>query len=147
MTFSKRTPRPQFDTPPGRILIIKPSAIGDVVHALPILNLLRRRWPKSHVSWLITPGCAGLLQGHPQINELIFCDRNLMGRSWRSLTAARQTLQYFHSLRDHHFDLVIDLQGLFRSGLLTWATRSPIRVGSTNAREFGGLFCTHLAPV
>ena len=70
-----------------------------------------------------------------------------MGRSWKSLSAARETLRYFHSLRDHNFDLVIDLQGLFRSGLLTWATRAPIRVGSTNAREFGGLFCTHLAPV
>jgi heptosyltransferase I len=143
----KATPPPIFENPPQRILIIKPSAIGDVVHALPVLNLLRRRWPDAHVSWLITPGCRGLLEGHPQINELIPFDRNLFGRSWKSLSAAREMLRYFHSLRDHKFDLVIDLQGLLRSGLLTWATRSPIRVGSTNAREFGGYFCTHLAPV
>ena len=56
-----------FPTDPKRILLIKPSAIGDVVHALPILNLLRRRWPEAHISWLVTPGCAGLLEGHPQV--------------------------------------------------------------------------------
>ena len=143
----RATAPPNFATAPDRILIIKPSAIGDVVHALPVLNLLRRRWPEAHVSWLITPGCRGLLEGHPQIDELIPFDRNLLGHSWKSFAAASEALRYFRSLRDHKFDLVIDLQGLFRSGLLTWATRAPIRVGSTNAREFGGYFCTHLAPV
>ena len=52
-----------------RILIIKPSAIGDIVHALPVLNLLRRKWPAAHISWLVSSACAGLLDGHPQIDE------------------------------------------------------------------------------
>jgi heptosyltransferase I len=147
MTLSKKTPRPTFDVPPRRILIIKPSAIGDVVHALPILNLLRRRWPKAHISWLITPGCAGLLEGHPQIDELIPFDRKMFGRTWKSLTAARKLLTFGLALRGKHFDLVIDLQGLFRSGLLTIQTGADIRVGSTSAREFGWMFCTHLAPL
>jgi len=147
MTLSKKTPRPTFDTAPGRILIIKPSAIGDVVHTLPILNLLRRRWPKSHISWLITPACAGLLEGHPQIDELIPFDRKLFGKTWKSITAAHQLLLFGLALRGRKFDLVIDLQGLFRSGLLTIQTGAKYRVGSTSAREFGWVFCTHLAPL
>ena len=58
----------ELSTPPNRILLIKPSAIGDVVHALPILNLLRKRWSAAHISWLVTPGCAGLLEGHPHLD-------------------------------------------------------------------------------
>jgi lipopolysaccharide heptosyltransferase I len=147
MTFTKKTPRPVFDRPPGRILIIKPSAIGDVVHALPILNLLRRRWPDAHISWLITPGCAGLLEGHPQLDELIPFNRKLFGKTWKSLTAAHQLLTFGLALRGRKFDLVIDLQGLFRSGLLTIQTGAEFRVGSTSAREFGWIFCNHLAPL
>jgi heptosyltransferase I len=142
-----RTNPPTFDSPPGRILIIKPSAIGDVVHALPVLNLLRRRWPTAHISWLVANRCAGLLEGHPQLDQVIQFDRKLFGRSWRSPTALWQMSQFHRSLAKQNFDLVIDLQGLFRSGWMTWRTGAPIRVGSTAAREFGGMFCTHLAPV
>jgi lipopolysaccharide heptosyltransferase I len=146
MTLSKSTPRPHFDTPPGRILIIKPSAIGDVVHALPILNLLRLRWPKTHISWLITPACAGLLDAHPQVDEVIPFDRKLFGRTWRSLTAASELARFGYELRRRKFDLVIDLQGLLRSGLLALQSGAPIRVGSTTDREFGWMCGTHLAP-
>ncbi len=143
----RSTRPPIFKTPPQRILIIKPSSIGDVVHALPVLNLLRLRWPRAQVSWLITPGCAGLLEGHPQIDELIHFDRRLMSDNWKSLTSFRDMLRFRQTLRERRFDLVIDLQGLFRSGWLAWATDAPVRVGSSNAREFGWIFCTHLAPV
>src|SRR4051794_7015115 len=73
---------------PQRILLIKPSAIGDVVHTLPILNLLRKRWPAAHIAWLVTPGCAGLLDGHPQLNEVIRFDRHRFGRGWRDPASA-----------------------------------------------------------
>jgi heptosyltransferase I len=137
---------PSFSSPPQRILLIKPSAIGDVVHALPVLNLLRRCWPEAHISWLITPACAGLIEGHPQLNELILFDRKRFANSWRSIRSFKEFRRFNRSLRDHRFDLVIDLQGLFRSGWLAWHTHAPVRVGSTDVREFGGIFCTHLAP-
>src|SRR3978361_1007073 len=117
-----RTKSPTFDTPPRRILIIKPSAIGDVVHALPVLNLLRRRWPAAHISWLVANRCAGLLEGHPQIDEVIQFDRTRFGSSWRSPTAAWEMSKFNRSLAQKNFDLVIDLQGLFRSGWMTWRT-------------------------
>jgi heptosyltransferase-1 len=147
MTLSKKTPRPTFRNPPRRILIIKPSAIGDVVHTLPILNLLRRRWPEAHISWLITPACAGLLDGHPQLDEVIPFDRKLFGRTWKSYTAASKLLNFAARLKEQNFDLVIDLQGLFRSGLLSIATGAHTIIGSTSAREFGWMFCTHLARI
>ena len=72
-----------------RILIIKPSAIGDVVHALPVLVKLRERFRHAHIAWLVTPPCSGLLVDHPLLDEVILFDRKRFGRSWRSLPALR----------------------------------------------------------
>jgi heptosyltransferase-1 len=132
---------------PASILIIKPSAIGDVVHALPVLNLIRRRWPGARISWLVTPACAGLLEGHPQLDEVILFERRRFGAAWRSPKAAKALWSFSRSLRHHQFDLVVDLQGLFRSGWIAWKTRAPYRVGPSNAREFGWAFYTHRVPV
>ena len=140
------TAPPIFADPPRRILIIKPSAIGDVVHGLPILNLLRLRWPEAHIAWLVTPACAGLLQGHPQLNEVILFDRKRYAASIRSPRVARELFAFFGELRSKKFDLVIDLQGLFRSGWLAWITGAPVRVGAANAREGAWLFYTRRVP-
>src|SRR5215213_2653591 len=106
----------RFHNPPRRILIIKPSAIGDVVHTLPILALLRKRWPDAHIAWLLTPACAGLLERHPMLNEVILFDRGYYGRGWRDPRSAVDFVTFTSKLRRRAFDLVIDLQGLFRSG-------------------------------
>src|SRR5215210_7063751 len=114
---------------PNRILIIKPSAVGDVVHTLPILDLLRQRFAAAQISWLVTPACAGLLEGHPQLDEVILFERRRLAHSWRSPAAAWELFQLTRELRRRGFDLVIDLQGLFRSGWMTWKTGAPTRVG------------------
>src|SRR5436190_10397727 len=114
---------------PSNILIIKPSAIGDVVHALPVLNLVRRRWPGARITWLVTPACAGLLEGHPQLDEVIRFERRRFGRGWRDPSALLGLWRFTRELRARRFDLVIDLQGLLRSGWLAWQTRAPVRVG------------------
>jgi heptosyltransferase-1 len=128
---------------PHRILIIKPSAIGDVVHALPILNLVRKKWPAAKIAWLVTPACAGLLEGHPQLDEVILFDRKRLGALWRRPWLWFALRRFTRSLRDRKFDLVIDLQGLFRSGWLAKKTRAPVRVGFANARELAWIFYTH----
>jgi ADP-heptose:LPS heptosyltransferase len=87
-----------------------------------------------------------LIEGHPQLDEVILFDRNRFSNAWRSPKSYREFRAFYRSLREHEFDLTIDLQGLFRSGWLSWQTRAPLRIGSTNVREFGGIFCTHLAP-
>ena len=113
----------------------------------PILNLLRRRWPEAHISWLVTPGCAGILEGHPQLDEIIQFDRKYFAKSWKNISAAKALIEFGVSLRLKEFDLVIDLQGLFRSGILSFQTGADIRIGSTVDREFGWTFATHLAPI
>src|SRR5215471_10952509 len=100
----------EFATDPKRILLIKPSAIGDVVHALPILNLLRRRWPGAHISWLVTPGCAGLLEGHPQLDEVILFERHRYAKVWRKPELMIELMELTRELRRGKFDLVVDLQ-------------------------------------
>ncbi len=125
------------DNPPSRILIVKPSAIGDVVHTLPVLNLLRKKFPEAHIAWLVTPACGGILEGHPQLDEIIPFKR----RRWLS------GFGLINQLRAGRFDLVLDLQGLFRSGLFSYATGAPIRVGFANARELAPMFYTHVVAV
>ncbi|HZK80110.1 MAG TPA: lipopolysaccharide heptosyltransferase II [Humisphaera sp.] len=133
----------QLPTPPQRILIIKPSAIGDIVHSLPVLNLIRLKWPAARISWLVSSECAGLLDGHPQIDEVIRFDRRFFGEGWRNPLAALGLFGFVRSLKGREFDLVIDLQGLFRSGWLAARTRAPFRVGPREAREMGWIFYTH----
>jgi heptosyltransferase-1 len=135
--------RIELPAPPRRILIIKPSSLGDVTHALPVLGLLRRRWPDAQVSWVVAPMYAGLLEGLRGLDEVILFDRRRFGTAWRDLGAGVDLVRFKQDLRRRRFDLVIDLQGLLRSGWLAWLTRAPVRVGFANARELAWAFYTH----
>jgi lipopolysaccharide heptosyltransferase I len=130
--------------PPRRVLIIKPSAIGDVVHALPVLPRLRRLWPSASLSWLITPACKALVERHPLVDEVILFHRKQWGRGWYSPTALLELFGFIRDLRRREFDLVIDLQGLFRSAWIAAASGAPRRIGFSNAREFAPFFYTEL---
>ena len=125
-----------------KILIVKPSSLGDVVHSLPFLNAIHACFPKAEVHWVIAKGLEGLLEGHPLINRLIIINKDL----WKKLSKAESTLkeirQLYRELRNEKYDLVIDLQGLLRSGLITMATHAPVRIGFAEAREGSRLFYT-----
>lgn len=123
-----------------RILIIKPSSFGDVIHALPILHDLRERFPRAHISWLISTACYDLMVGHPELDELIPFDRKRYGRIFRDAPITWEFLRFVADLRSRRFDLVIDLQGLFRSGFFALASGASARVGFANARELAWLF-------
>lgn len=139
--------RIELPTSPQRILLIKPSALGDVVHALPVLNLLKQRWPAAKISWLIASSFAEIIRGHPQVDEVIAFDRDRFSRAWYDPFATAELFQFIQLLRSRRFDLVVDLQGLFRSGILAALTRAPFRVGFANAREMAHLFYTHHVPI
>ena len=125
-----------------RVLIIKPSSLGDIVHALPVLADLRRALPDAHISWLINRAFAPLLEGHPLLDEAILFDRRGYGKLHRSARMTGDFIGFTRELRKRRFDLVIDLQGLFRSGFLAWASGAPMRVGFATAREMAPLFYT-----
>lgn len=130
-----------------RILLIKPSSLGDVIHALPVLDGLRDRYPSAEIHWLIASSLAPLLESHPQIDELIPFDRRRFGRLLRNGSATREFVRFVRNLRSRRYDLVIDLQGLFRSGFLAWVTGANVRVGFRNAREGASMFYTHRVDV
>jgi len=125
---------------PERVLIVKPSSLGDVVHALPTLAALKDHWPAARFSWLVNRGLRGLIDANPSLDEVIPFDRGAIGLHPRGMRAIRDVIG---ELRSRRFDLAIDLQGLLRSGLLTAATGAPIRVGLATAREGGTRFYTH----
>jgi heptosyltransferase I len=139
-----QTPTLTSHAPPRRVLIIKPSAIGDVIHALPVLPRLRKLWPKATLSWLITPACAALVERHPMVDEVILFQRKQLGKGWYSPPALWDLAGFVGSLRKRKFDLVIDLQGLLRSAWIAMASGAPRRIGFSNAREFAPLFYSEL---
>src|SRR4051794_7965763 len=125
---------------PERVCLIKPSALGDVVHALPVLSALRARWPSARIAWVINRGLRGLLDGHPELDEVIPFDRaQARLRPGGILVTGR----FLVDLRRRRFDLAVDLQGLLRSGIMAAATGAAIRIGLAGAREGATRFYTH----
>jgi lipopolysaccharide heptosyltransferase I len=126
-----------------KILLIKPSSLGDVVHALPTANLLRKHFPDAHLSWLVNDTLVGLLKNCPVINSIIPFYRE----RFASPTKLREFFRYLGKLRDQRFDMAIDLQGLFRSGMLAKASGAPRRIGLSDAREGARWFCNETVVV
>jgi len=125
---------------PARICIIKPSSLGDVIHALPILGALRARWPLAQITWVVRRPFHEVLEGHPHLDELLVYDRGRRNRV--DLRAGARMAGLLRALSRGRFDLAVDLQGLFRSGLMTAATRAQVRVGFADAREGAHWFYT-----
>src|SRR5438094_6462561 len=102
-----RSRLPLRDLTPRRIALIKPSALGDIVHSLPVLTALRRRFPDAHLTWVVNRGYEPLLRGHPDLDATLPFDRG--GRTG-PVRAALRFARFLGRLRGEHFDLVIDLQ-------------------------------------
>jgi lipopolysaccharide heptosyltransferase I len=123
-----------------RIALIKPSALGDIVHTLPVLSALRARFPTARITWIVNSAYESLLTGHPDLTDTLPFNRAAL----RGVRGAISTFFSFTAeLRRRRFDLVIDMQGLLRSGLMAWLSGSPHRVGFANAREGSRYAYTH----
>jgi 3-deoxy-D-manno-octulosonic-acid transferase/heptosyltransferase-1 len=115
-----------------KILIVKLSAIGDVIHTLPALNALRKRFPGAHITWLVEKAAAELIDGHPALDRIIVSNRKqwLKGlRTADALNHSRNILHFIRKLRDTHYDLIIDFQGLLKSGALVGLARGTRKIG------------------
>jgi heptosyltransferase I len=128
---------------PRKILVIKPSSLGDVVHSLPFLYSLSEHFPFAKIHWVIARGIEGVLEGNPMVSKLWIINKD----RWKNLGKIKGTLsemgRLVKGLKDEAYDIVIDLQGLMRSGLIAKATGAPIRIGFKEAREGSALFYTH----
>ena len=111
-----------------KILLIKLSAVGDVVHTFPVLNKLRRRYPAAQIDWLVSSPIAEFLSPHPAINNILEFAREEWAKPWR-LTPLANSARLAARLHAAGYDLVLDLQGQLRSGLCARATGAPVRIG------------------
>src|SRR5262249_43380586 len=109
-----------------RILLIKPSAVGDVIHTLPVLAKLRARYPSARIDWMLTPAIAELIGHHPALSNVVQFNRFAFARCWRGGSAASVVRLLAH-LRRTRYELVIDLHGQFRSAVLTLASGAAVR--------------------
>jgi heptosyltransferase I len=128
--------RPALD----RVCIVMMSAVGDTVHVLPVITALKRANPAMHLTWVLQPGPATLVRGHPLVDEIVPFER---------AAGMRGFLDVRRDLRARRFDLVIDLQVYFKAGVVTSFTRAPVKLGfdRARARDFNWLFTTdRIAP-
>ena len=125
--------------PAARVAIVMMSAIGDAVHVLPLLGALKRHDPRTTISWVLEPGPASLVRGHPHLDEILPFEKRL---GWRALRYIQR------ATAGRTFDLVIDLQVYLKAGLVTSILRSPVKLGfdRARARDLNWLFTTHRIP-
>lgn len=133
-----------------RILLIKLSALGDVVQTLPTLEALRAAYPKAEIAWLVEEAAAPLLSRHPALDNVLIARRQTWLRAARTrrglATAWQEGRRLVQTLRRQPFDAVLDLQGLFKSAFWTWLARSPRKIGFAGSRECSSLALTDRLP-
>ncbi len=118
------------------ILFIKPSSLGDIVHAMPTCAAIRRAYPKARLTWLVKREWAGLVERIDGVD-----------RVWPVESTLKGWLSQVPLLRAERFDLVVDLQGLFRSAAIGWLSGSPLLVGFANGREGSPWLYSRRVPV
>ncbi len=118
---------------PQKILIVKLSAIGDVVQTLPMAEALRKQFPEAQIDWLVEEEASDLLQGHPALNRVLVSRRKCWLKQLRQKGQRRLVMQeiikFLRSLRRSNYDWVIDNHGLFKSGLMVFLSRGKRKIG------------------
>lgn len=127
------------------ILIVKLSALGDVVHTLPALNALRRNYSHARITWLVEEASADIIRGHPGLDSVIVSKRkrwmnDLRGGTW--LGTIKDMVAFMRTLRSTRYDIVIDFQGLFKSGMLVALCKGARKIGYDKTREESYRFLT-----
>jgi heptosyltransferase I len=134
-TRSGATVRASLD----RVCIVMMSAVGDAVHVLPVLTALKRHRPDANVTWILQPGPATLVRGHPDISEILLFER---GNGWRAYNDLRRQLS------QRRFDLVLALQVYLKAGMITRMVRAPVKLGfdMARARDLNWVFTNAQVP-
>jgi heptosyltransferase I len=122
-----------------RIAIVMMSAVGDAVHVLAVICALKRKYPDTHITWVLQPGPAALVRGHDAIDDIVIFERS---RGLRGFIDVRR------ELASRRFDLVLNLQVYLKAGIITSFTHAPVKLGfdRARARDFNWLFTTHRIP-
>jgi len=132
--------------PPRSVLLVRLSARGDIVFSSPLVRAFRRTYPDARLTWMAESHTKDLIEHHPEVDEVIVVDRQGWKRLWqaRRLGALfREIKAFVRDLRRRDFDVAIDLQGLLRSGVITFLSGAPTRIG-LGSKEGSKLLMTHI---
>ena len=131
------------------ILIVKLSAIGDVIHTLPSLAALRELYPRAHITWVVEEAAADLVKNHPCLNEVLVSGRKRWSRDLRAGQFSRSLSEirtFIKTLRKRHYDLVIDFHGLLKSSIIVLLSGGKRKLGYDSWQELSGLFLNEKIP-
>ncbi len=120
-----------------KILIVRLSAIGDVVHSLPVLYSLRKKFPGSHIAWAVEERCSDLLINNPLLDKVYLFPR----KKWN-----KKTWQLIKEIRKEKYDITIDIQELFKSAIITYLSGAKTRIAHAGTREFAEIFVNKKLP-
>lgn len=122
----------------GRVCVVMMSAVGDTVHTLPVITALKRHAPHCRITWVLQPGPASLVRGHPAVDEIVLFEK---AKGWRAYLETRRRLA-------GPFDLVLALQVYFKAGLLTALVPGNVKLGfdRARARDANWMVTTHRIP-
>ena len=120
-----------------RMLIIRFSAIGDVVRVLPALHALRDAFPHAQIDWAIEPKSLDVIAGHPALDQIHVFERP--EGLWEGTRCFRE---FCATIKNNHYDMVLDFHGILKSGLVMRASRAKDRYAFTppRSREMSHLF-------
>lgn len=128
-----------------KILIVKTSSLGDIIHVYPVIDFLHKQFPQAQIDWVVEAPFAELVQAHPYVHKAI----PVATKAWRKAPFKRDTLKALYALRQNlracTYDAVIDLQGNFKSGLIVSQAKSSIKVGfaSKSVPEWANMLFTN----
>lgn len=123
---------------PSNILVIKPSSLGDIIHGLQLVESIRVQTPNLHITWVVESVFKDVVVSCATVDEVIVFERQ---------GGLGAFVRLIKNIRAQKFETVLDLQGLARSGLMTWAARAEHKIGRSDAREGAGLFYTKKIPL
>mgnify|MGYP006294110343 FL=1 len=118
--------------PPRSVLLVRLSARGDIVFSSPLVRAFRRTYPDARLTWLAESHTKDLIEAHPELDQVIVVDRNGWKRLWKERRYGAllgEIRDLVRRLRRQDFDVAIDLQGLLRSGIFTFLSGAPLRIG------------------
>ena len=112
-----------------RALIIKTSALGDIVQTFPVVEYLKTRQGVDEIGWVVEASASSLVRAHPLVDTVVEVDTHRIRSIFPSVTFFREFRQQRAHIRDTSWDLLFDLQGNIKSGLVTWCARAKTKVG------------------
>lgn len=130
-----------------KLLIIKPSSLGDIIHSLPFLNAIKEAYPHCEVHWVVAKPFDVVLDKHPKIARLWVIDKDRWRLPFGIFRALRDLLRLRKEFKRERFEVAVDLQGLLRSAVICYISQASRKIGFSTSRECSSIFYSELVQV